>query len=84
VSTANGAQYGRGVYTATSSIKACKYSTDSGCLILSRSLQGKSGASHTDNIAQSWPGGDEGCIVFRDSAQLLPVFVIHYAEEREE
>jgi hypothetical protein len=80
---ANGATFGSGVFTATAANEACQYNSDSGCVILSRALQGKSGKSHADNTAHSWPAGDD-CIVFRESAQLLPVFVIHYTEEAQE
>jgi hypothetical protein len=82
VPTANGATYGHGIYTATVANEACQYSTDSGCVILSRALQGTVGVSHTDSTAHSWSAGLD-CIVLRESAQLLPVFVIHYEVEEE-
>jgi hypothetical protein len=77
VPSINGASHGQGVYTATTSTVAQGVGALPRCVILSRALQGKSGTSHTDNTAHSWPAGG-GCIVFRESAQLLPVFVVHF------
>jgi hypothetical protein len=78
VPTAHGAKHGHGVYTATASAVAQSIGAQTRSVILSRALQGKTGTSHTDKSADSWPAGGPGCIVFRDSAQLLPVFVVHY------
>jgi hypothetical protein len=77
VPSVHGASYGQGVYTATTSAVAQGVGAQTRSVILSRALQGTSGTSHTDTAAHSWTGG-ANCIVFKDSAQLLPVFVVHY------
>jgi hypothetical protein len=76
----NGASSGQGIYTSATAGRACLHGT-SGCLIISRALQGKTGASHTDATANSWRGG-ANYIVFRESEQLLPVFVLHYKTDK--
>jgi hypothetical protein len=77
VPTVHGASHGQGVYTATTSAVAQGVGVQTRSVIQSQALQGRSGNTHVDTTAHSWPGG-ASCIVFRDSAQLLPVFVIHY------
>jgi hypothetical protein len=76
VPTTHGASHGHGVYTATTSAVAQGVGARTRSVILSRARQGTCGASHMDITAHSWSGGGD-CIVFRHSAQLLPVFVVH-------
>jgi hypothetical protein len=77
VPTVHGASHGQGVYTATTSAVAQGIGVQTRSVMLSRALRGTVGASYVDTTAHSWPGGAR-CIVFRDSAQLLPVFVVHF------
>jgi hypothetical protein len=73
VPQAHGASHGPGVYTATTSGGAI---VGAGCVILSRALKGVHSV-RTAASADSW-GASTQCLVFKDTAQLLPVFVVHY------
>jgi hypothetical protein len=73
VPQAHGASHGPGVYTATTSGGAI---VGAGCVILARALKGVHSVRSTAS-ADSW-GASTQCLVFRDTAQLLPVFVVHY------
>jgi hypothetical protein len=73
----HGASHGQGVYTATASIVSQGVGGQTRSVILSRALPGTVGASYADAAAHSWSAGSD-CLVFRESAQLLPVFVVHY------
>jgi hypothetical protein len=77
VPSMHGDKFGQGVYTATISAVAQRLGLHTRSVILSRALQGKAGKAYADTSAHSWPGG-LSCIVFRDSAQLLPVPVVHF------
>jgi hypothetical protein len=77
VPSMHGDKFGQGVYTATISAVSQRLGLQTRSVILSRALQGKTGKAYADTAAHSWPGG-LSCIVFRDSAQLLPVFVVHF------
>ena len=70
---AHGASHGHGVYTATTSGGAI---VGAGCVILARALKGVHSVRSTAS-ADSW-GASIQCLVFRDTAQLLPVFMVHY------
>jgi hypothetical protein len=70
---AHGASYGQGVYTSTAAGGAIR---GAACVILSRALKGTHGV-HGNTGVHSW-SDDASCIVFKDSKQLLPVFVVHY------
>jgi hypothetical protein len=70
----HGASYGQGVYTSTAAGSAV---CGAGCVILSKALKGTHG-QRGDAGANSWSGGNS-CIVFKDSDQLLPLFVVHYS-----
>ncbi|KAG5181131.1 hypothetical protein JKP88DRAFT_165852 [Tribonema minus] len=77
VAIKNGATYGNGVYAATGPATPMTYSTGRGtnqAVILARALHGRAGT----RIGQgnSWPAKWDWW-VFADSAQLLPVYVVH-------
>jgi hypothetical protein len=80
----NGASYGRGVYTTTEQGTAVLYSEKRKCrqVILAQGLRGKHGRkiSEGDSWLASFGRGPSATCVFRDGAQLLPVFVIHYED----
>jgi hypothetical protein len=73
----NGTKHGLGVYTAKGPDTPMVYSQRHGGnsqVILARALPGLSGRQGDGDI---WtPEGD--CIIFKDSAQLLPVYVVHW------
>jgi hypothetical protein len=71
VPRAYGASHGEGVYTSTT-VGGAKHGA--GCVILSRALNGAHGTHGTTGV-HSWSGGGT-CIVFKDTEQLLPVFVV--------
>lgn len=80
----HGSAYGRGVYTAIGPQTPELYSKNSKQLILSKGLLGKyqsnqrSGKTKTGQIDSWSPKSKKDWRIFKDSAQLLPLYVIHY------
>ncbi|KAG5187295.1 hypothetical protein JKP88DRAFT_307549, partial [Tribonema minus] len=77
VAIKNGATYGNGVYAATGPATPIAYSARNGSrsVILARALRGRVGACPGEG--DSWPAKLDWW-VFADSAQLLPVYVVHF------
>ncbi|KAG5187299.1 hypothetical protein JKP88DRAFT_307552, partial [Tribonema minus] len=79
VAIKHGASYGNGVYAATGPATPVTYSdrnlNGSRAVILSRALRGRVGARQ--GLGNSWSGASY-CWVFADSAQLLPVYMVHF------
>jgi len=78
----NGRAYGSGVYTSCETRLPVSYSKGSKALIMSRALVGKTGKANRGVSVQgrrldSWEPTRE-IRVFRDAAQLLPVYVIYF------
>ena len=70
----NGDTYGRGVYTAQGPDTPISYGDNSSCVILCLGLLGTCDKQEIDD---SWrPHSD--WIVFKDPAQLLPKYVVHF------
>ncbi|KAG5187298.1 hypothetical protein JKP88DRAFT_146318, partial [Tribonema minus] len=77
VAIKHGATFGTGVYAATGPATPIAYSACTGgrAVILARALRGCVGARPGDG--NSWPARRDWW-VFADSAQLLPVYVVHF------
>jgi hypothetical protein len=74
VSIANGAAYGKGVYTATGPDTPMGYAQNTSCVVLARALKGHHGGR---TGGDSWtPQGD--WLIFKAKEQLLPCYVVHY------
>jgi len=88
VAVKNGKVHGSGVYTSTWTEDPLKYSATSGAVILSQGLLGnhKKGACNHDynnRKYDSWsPVTNPNWIVFRNSEQLLPKYVIYFCKKK--
>lgn len=76
---ANGAVHGSGVYAANGPDTPMLYSKQSGIsqVIIARALVGRKGGRHEKDGFDCWLPRDDW-VVFRDSAQLYPEYVVSY------
>jgi hypothetical protein len=74
----HGAWYGQGVYTATGPRDPLLFAHGTGTIILARALKGR--CEHRESAtADSWTPAED-CCVFKDGAQLLPLFLLMIRE----
>ena len=74
VSTANGSAHGRGIYTATGPQTPLSYNQNR--IILAKALKGTKADSDRPG-ADSWQPKQDW-LIFKDGAQLLPRYVLHF------
>jgi hypothetical protein len=81
VPRANGAVYGRGVYTALGPNTPMSYAGVTGRIILARGLLGNNHSGvEVEDVHDSWSPKTDW-IIFRRGSQLLPRYVVHFTRD---
>jgi hypothetical protein len=80
VRCANGAAYGRGVYTATGPNTPVQYAKMGGsrAIILCKSMPGATKGSTEQDGGDSWKRSTSDWMIFKTAEQLLPKYVVYF------